>query len=392
MIPIPHLSLLKNKNNSNFSLVFFRLVNWREEENGLEAKISNNRNVLDSSIVDLANLGNRMLPNAKNELQKIHLQQEKLCKFLSSDSMVFQFSVKLRSPFITGLGAGHPTETGMILDRNTGVPFIPASGIKGVMRLAYSIALAKNPEKEQWLKRVRINEKQEYVEDPDGDQFLIDDNEPSLIKYFGSTDPDSSKRGQIVFLDAFPKTPPALRVDIMNPHFSKYYQGKTLPLETDMPVPIKFVTVKKETEFIFRFAVLPLSKESFDDNDKKAIEEAFRIACEEIGFGGKTAIGYGRFKINYPANDNVNEKEAQKKDFLKDTKQEIWENAILTYNPGNKTLRAEKDNKKVDTLIEDKNCVPQEFHKKLFEKKVSVTAKVVIEVEGNFYKIVEVKS
>ena len=91
---------------------------------------------------------------------------------------------------------------------------------------------------------------------------------------------------------------PKLKLDIMNPHYSGYYSKKDeFPIETDNPVPIKFISVEKGTEFIFRTFFLPFQDESFGENDRNEIQAVFEKAFSIVGFGGKTAIGYGRFKI-----------------------------------------------------------------------------------------------
>ncbi|MBI5745582.1 MAG: hypothetical protein HZA13_01100 [Nitrospirae bacterium] len=66
----------------------------------------------------------------------------------------------------------------------------------------------------------------------------------------------------------------------------------------------------------------------------------------------------------------------------------LWENATLTWNPGNQILKAEKDGKKAEIKVENRNIVPSGLHKKLFEKRKSVTAKVTVEQTSNAYKIV----
>lgn len=275
MIPIPKTqqNLLQNT-SGNFSLAFPRLVDWQQNSDKLKNK--------DIAIVELCELGNKIIPNANDELKKIHFRQESILREHQRLGLsVFQFYAKLVSPYISGLGAGHPTETGMILDHNTGVPFIPASSVKGVLRLAHALNLAEHDSN--------------IVKENDDGSFEISDNETTLLKYFGSTDTNKGKRGEIVFLDAYPLAPPILKTDIMNPHFSEYYKGNQPPYETEFPTPIKFLTVEEGTVLVFRCFVSALSKDSFNDSDKENIKEMFKRACTEIGFGGKTSIGYGRF-------------------------------------------------------------------------------------------------
>ncbi|MBN1984607.1 MAG: type III-B CRISPR module RAMP protein Cmr6 [Chitinivibrionales bacterium] len=299
LLPIPEKQerLLRSGKNGNFSLIFPRLVHWVEVDSQLKAKYQSGKNdrneepIYDSSIVEIKDIGSRVLPGAAIALKNVHARQEQLLKSrYSPQTPVFEFKATLASPFISGLGSGHPTETGMILDRNTGLPYIPASGIKGVLRLAHALEIAReNPAV------VKQNKKGEWE---------VCNEISSIIKYFGSTETKNAVRGQLVFLDTFPAEIPTLKVDIMNPHYGKYYRGEQPPLETESPVPIKFIVIQPNTQFIFRCFVSPLARPEKKDGvdrdwtseDARAVEGMFMRAFEVLGFGAKTAIGYGRFR------------------------------------------------------------------------------------------------
>ena len=93
----------------------------------------------------------------------------------------------------------------------------------------------------------------------------------------------------------------------MNPHFGKYYAGSQGPLETENPIPVKFLTVAEGAEFVFRCFVSPLPDDGLaapdspvrplDDTDGKVVAAMFSRACKQLGFGAKTAVGYGRFAL-----------------------------------------------------------------------------------------------
>jgi len=301
-IPAQYAELLEKGKKGNFSLYFSRMTLWREDLGALKTEyqstIRHTANgdvpVFDSSIVEMGSRANEILPAGEPDLKAVHARQGGLLNTIAAGGgTVWEFRSRLSSPYISGLGAGHPTETGMLLDRNTGLPYIPASSLKGVLRLAHALDLAeRHPE------LIRKNK--------DG-QVEISDHEPSLRKYFGDTDTSAiqSVRGQLVFLDAYPATVPTIRVDIMNPHFGKYYAGDQGPLETDNPIPIKFLTVKDGIEFIFRCFTSPLAapkhiekipvSRTFSTEDDQAVQEMFSRALCQLGLGGKTSVGYGRF-------------------------------------------------------------------------------------------------
>jgi len=127
---------LKNNPKCNFSLYSPRMVKWKFS--GKELKVD------ESAISELYEQSKKSFSNVYVFLEKKKQMQDGLISAMKESGIqTFSFKAKSTSPFITGLGSGHPTETGMILDRNIGVPYIPASSIKGVLRLACALNLAE---------------------------------------------------------------------------------------------------------------------------------------------------------------------------------------------------------------------------------------------------------
>ena len=283
-IPYPHFNLLSKGNKANYSLYFDKMTEW---------KWDNTKKKYSPSIEPMAGKANELSSAASSVLSVIHKRQTGLLlRQLQHNGIIWEFRCSLEAPFVSGLGSGHPTETGMILDRNSGLPYIPASSVKGVLRMACALMLAeKFPN---------------LIKEQNG-ELVIRDTEPILCRYFGDTDTQSpdTVRGQLVFLDAFPETIPQLSLDIMNPHFGKYYKGSAPPVETESPIPVKFLAVARSTTFVFRGLVSVLTQvkkdtevnRPFTADDAENIRDIYRIACTELGFGGKTGIGYGRFSL-----------------------------------------------------------------------------------------------
>lgn len=270
---------MRNHENGlkNFSLHFGKFSQW-DFQPSMKAKMEHHTSA-----------AARIVGHAGSALQSLHMRQSCFLKSLhDTGGFYMEITARLATPYVSGLGGTHTTETGFILDRNTGLPYIPASGIKGVLRMAHSLNVVEaHPE----LLR----------QTPDG--LELPDTEPSLRKYFGDTDTASigNVRGQLVFLDAFPASVPTMRKDIMNPHFGKYYDGTLPPVETENPIPVMFMSVQEGVDFKFRVIALPLAPDpdspvvrNFDDNDRAAILAMFTRAGEQLGFGAKTAVGYGR--------------------------------------------------------------------------------------------------
>ncbi len=293
-IPATYINQIKNQ-QANFSLCFNRMVSWKCNDSSVKKDETN----ADS----LAGIAIQHIAFAENDLKKIQERQKSYIREMeSTKTQTIEIYAETISPFISGLGSGHPTETGMILDRNTGVPYLPASSVKGVLRLAHAVNIANG--------RVEVPSEE-------------------LNTYFGSMDETKAKQGQIIFLDAYPVVPPVIKIDIMNPHFPEYYKGKNnMPLEKENPTPVKFLSVVENTVFCFRCVFFSLKDTPIIPKDKQVIYKAFETAFTTIGFGGKTSIGYGRFKI-------ITEEESQNIIMKSSNKKQINGSTFLKQNPKN---------------------------------------------------------
>jgi CRISPR-associated protein Cmr6 len=158
--------------------------------------------------------------------------------------------------FVVGFGAEHVLETNLCLHRIYGFPIIPGSAVKGVTR-AWAL-LGEN-----------------LAEDTD-----------LFISVFGNT----NQQGQVIFFDAYPTQAPTLKLDILNPHYGKYYQGNEPPADYLSPVPTYFLTVAKPSAFQFAVA-------SKDTALAAQAQQWLTRALLELGIGGKTAAGYGFWSI-----------------------------------------------------------------------------------------------
>jgi CRISPR-associated protein Cmr6 len=188
---------------------------------------------------------------------------------------------------VSGLGIAHPFETGFVFDHVYGMPYLPGSSVKGAARA--------------WA-----------------EEFGWDYSECEVIFGPDSHPPDwqpdrnNRKRplipaqGHVVFFDAYPTEWPELEVDILNPHYKDYYEGKQPPADWLNPEPTYFLTVKADQPWEFVVGVAPESEEMKAAIAKAGIqsqqellkfaEQAVSGAATELGMGGKTAVGYGYFR------------------------------------------------------------------------------------------------
>lgn len=168
--------------------------------------------------------------------------------------------------FVTGLGREHPVENGFAWHHTLGVPYLPGSSVKGIVR-----AWAGT-----WIEEAKENVKRIFG--PEGER-------------------EEKRVGSVIFFDALPIAPVKLEADVMTPHYLEYYQQdnpEKPPGDWYDPVPIPFLTVALGQTFLFALAPRRPSDEQSRDDCRQAVEWLAE-ALAAIGAGAKTAVGYGRF-------------------------------------------------------------------------------------------------
>ena len=183
------------------------------------------------------------------------------------------------APFSTGLGNEHPLENGFAFLNPYGLPYLPGSGVKGVLRQA-----ARELARQQW----------------GDDQGWTDE---AITALFGKASADGEtehQRGALMFWDVLPQIEgDALQVEVMTPHQSHYYQNGDSPHESGQPNPINFLTVPPGSKFAFHVQCnVPLLARLAPDLVREGrwqqlLSAALTHAFQWLGFGAKTAVGYG---------------------------------------------------------------------------------------------------
>ena len=331
------LPIIKNAEHKfrdgNFSLWFNKFVPL----SNITFKASNEKGS-DSNKIEYyyyLKMFNKILSqNSKRLLLNKHIYQMGFCKSMERVGMeCLIIKAKLKKRLITGLGQTHPSETGMLFDHNIGVPYIPSSSIKGVVRFAHILNEILDED---------LNLKEEFK----NKDYLKDKEINNLIDIFGGnkekTDNSSEAyKGSVIFLDAYPVNIPKLDIDIMNPHYGKYYSEEEPPADYLEPNPIKFLTVKANEEFIFRVVV---KKELFEST-KKALERAI----QQEGVGAKTSLGYGLFKI-----EGYEEPEELKKEYQAFIKRNLSEEEKLRLEETKFIEKIQKtDKNSIDALFNE---------------------------------------
>ncbi len=178
---------------------------------------------------------------------------------------------------VVGLGNPSVYEVSMTLHHIYGIPYIPGSAIKGVVR------------------NYIISEEFEGDEDK-----ALQDEKFCLV--FGS--PKKSRigehKGRVIFFDAFPLDFPQIEPDVMNVHYPYYYREKMPPADYQNPNPVYFYTVKN-TKFKFAIGIKRRDIDKIKEGKKifasqSILEYTLKNlinALSEYGIGAKTSVGYG---------------------------------------------------------------------------------------------------
>ena len=187
-------------------------------------------------------------------------RQGKLVKKIGGQNQAFTTD----APFVTGMGLEHPVENGFAWHHTLGVPFLPASSVKGVVR-----AWARH-----WLGM----------------------EAPEVNRIFGPPmeHPDHGRAGSVIVFDALPLAPVTLMAEVLTPHDGGWRQGNAeAPSDWHSPVPIPFLAVAPGAKFCFSVAPRPGAETGAQDT--KTVMGWLAEALEWLGAGAKTAVGFGRF-------------------------------------------------------------------------------------------------
>lgn len=232
----------------------------------------------------------------KLSIKAIAYRQRVLALALADRGQLLRLEAKSIAPFSTGLGNEHPLENGFAFLNPYGLPYLAGSGVKGVLRQA-----ARELARGDWGATQGWDER-------------------SITALFGREGADGDtghQRGALRFWDVIPQLAgDTLKVEVMTPHQTHYYQNGATPHESGSPNPINFLAVPPESGFAFhvqcdRPFLQRLAPELVADNRwQTLIRSALEHAFEWLGFGAKTAVGYGAM-MEDPAARKQRDKDAE---------------------------------------------------------------------------------
>lgn len=220
---------------------------------------------------------------------------------LAMTTPIFSYPAIASAPFATGLGNEHPMENGFSFLSPYGLPYLPGSGVKGVIRKAA-----------------------EELVSGDWDNDIQGWSAEAIRALFGPGEEDDTRdsnplQGALRFWDVFPMPPASIKndkallsVEIMTPHHSAYYQDGKTPNTSEAPTPITFLAVAAEARFIFHVECNASRLDpELEAHWRQLIEAAFSHAGKWLGFGAKTAVGYGRMRVDTAALETERQRKEQ---------------------------------------------------------------------------------
>ena len=303
----------------NISLVFQKLIrkdileNSRNKKWFLESVINIQRSINNVSKI-IENFAKRI------EKQRVDLEKHGYENIFENEKNKC-LKLKTASRLVVGLGAGHVLETSLTLHHIFGIPYIPGSALKGVVRMInfWKIAEKLNKKSDEDIEKLQ---KQLY-DDENLNSDKNDSDKNDILKHkllFGT----QKFKGLLVFLDAYPEiqnNQQIFELDVMTPHYQGYYTKNQGQGDWENPNPIPFLTVKKGITFCFNVLfdklraerILTLKDDEFPNanvakeiikewlsNDfskiSQDVKEWIEEALTEFGVGAKTRLGYGIFE------------------------------------------------------------------------------------------------
>ncbi|MFN0200545.1 MAG: type III-B CRISPR module RAMP protein Cmr6 [Bacteroidia bacterium] len=249
-------------------------------------------------------------------------------KVLGADGFV----MKTTYPgFTTGLGINHSIgvegeiKLGFAFDYTTGLPYLPASSVKGALRSAFWGQDAKRLEKlmlkedktekekkAQKRLEVIVENKQKYLLQIAQELKLNLNNNVQILALeegvFGTSSEDNEDNiprldnayKRDIFLDAYPceviNGSLFLDIDYITPHIKKDEQGNVKAgSEFSQPIPIPFLKIRPNVKIQFQFLLQKTEIENIAIEPKDKLE-LFKLILINLGIGAKTRVGYGRLK------------------------------------------------------------------------------------------------
>ncbi len=215
----------------------------------------------------------------------------------TSNSQRFsQLIFKIDGRLLIGLAGSGSLETGCAISHSHGMPYLPGSSIKGVVRA--------------WA------------------EIHMPDWQSQFDELFGRED----RSGLVAFHDGWwiPHSGSAshknrpFAADIVTPHHPEYYAGKKAATDLDSPVPNSLIGVRGSLMLVLEG----------EENWRRLAAQMLTKALAQQGIGAKTRAGYGYLQLDEKETCTLTQKASQQ------ASEQQFIPATLKYNPGTRELTA----------------------------------------------------
>ncbi|MDW8345842.1 MAG: type III-B CRISPR module RAMP protein Cmr6 [Bacteroidia bacterium] len=207
---------------------------------------------------------------------------------------------------VVGLGGASVHETDLTLHHIYGFPYLPASGIKGMLRSYLITQYFEGNEGKAFQNKTMCDifgcPKEIQIGKDSREQYKLRYGKNAEINQTYTTSYNKEVQGKIIFFDAMPTQSPEkyITLDIMNPHFQEYYSNNQAPDDFQNPVPVFFLKIQK-LSFQVMVGLLPGAENTRIEEfmGKKNTDlltltaDLLAEAMQNFGIGAKTALGYG---------------------------------------------------------------------------------------------------
>lgn len=242
---------------------------------------------------NVENRPKRELSNKKIGELGIKIEAQRTQALLESDIHFTIIRGNLERGILPGFGAVHVNETTVTIHQTYGMPYIPASSVKGVVR--------------KWFINEFLDGKEEYLlaDTKEIPEYLRDHVEIGKLM-FGA----ESQRGIGQFYDIYLHENCLLRPNMQVSLFRDYYNVRSDKMASDTMGTNPFANFYEvNVDYAnVTVSISPLTKTAYDYKTLLRILENWTSnALEQLGVGAKTATGFGRFSNMKNVTDEMTE-------------------------------------------------------------------------------------
>lgn len=243
--------------------------------------------------------GNKnLLPPHRISKEALKLQTANIEKAVKACEHYVGFSIKMRDKFAIGLSnyTTYSNKLSTVLHPLYGIPYIPSSAIKGLLRHVWI--------RENCHEKIKELMKEKKYEETKIETILMDnldtDQKQEYINWFGmGRDNKDTQRGKLIFFDgALGDENQSMIEDVITPHYSDYYNsmGEKGPTD-DQGNNIINTNVLRGANF--NVFIGNLTKEAeFWNRTLEPLTDLVTKAFTHYGIGAYTSKGYGLGEVH----------------------------------------------------------------------------------------------